>query len=79
VRCVCVALVLAAGATVRAAPIVLAKTGNMPTVCERAEYLMALDPRYAAFASRLPRLADGYQSRAIAALVEKHRTERYAQ
>ncbi len=57
----------------------LAKTGNMRTIRERAEHLMALDPRYAAFAGRLARLADGYQSRAIATLVEMHSTERDAQ
>ena len=50
----------------------LAKTGHMRAIREWADHLKALDPRYIPFANRLARLADGYQSRAIAALVETH-------
>ena len=57
----------------------LARTGNMRTIRDRAEHLKALHPRYAAFAARLERLAEGYQSRAIAVLVEMHSTERDTQ
>lgn len=48
----------------------LARRGNMRSMRERAEHLKRLDPRYAEFAARLATLADGYQSRAITALVE---------
>jgi PAS domain S-box-containing protein len=50
----------------------LAKMGNMRAIRERAEHLKGLDPCYMPFANRLARLADGYQSRAIAHLVETH-------
>ena len=50
----------------------IAKMGNMRAIRERAEHLKGLDLRYVPFANRLARLADGYQSRAIAALVETH-------
>ncbi|HJV70501.1 ATP-binding protein [Ideonella sp.] len=48
----------------------LARFGNMREIRARAEHLQSLDPRYTAFAERLRRLADGYQSQAILALVE---------
>jgi PAS domain S-box-containing protein len=48
----------------------LARFGNMREIRARAEHLQALDARYTAFAERLRRLADGYQSQAILALVE---------
>jgi hypothetical protein len=50
----------------------IAKMGNMRAIRERAEHLKELDPRYVPFANRLARLADGYQSRAIAVLVETY-------
>jgi PAS domain S-box-containing protein len=54
----------------------LARTGNMRTIRDRADYLRGLDERYAPFADRLARLADDCQSRAIANLVEWFSTER---
>ncbi|HSW03948.1 response regulator [Aquabacterium sp.] len=48
----------------------LARVGNMKSLRMRADQLRSLDTRYASFASRLAVLADGYQSRAITALVE---------
>ncbi|WP_280154793.1 ATP-binding protein [Piscinibacter sp. XHJ-5] len=56
----------------------LARTGNMRTIVERAEYLKTLDPRYARFADRLARLAEQCQSKAIANLVDWYSTERDA-
>ncbi|MBW8898171.1 MAG: response regulator, partial [Massilia sp.] len=50
----------------------LARTGNMRTISERADYLKGLDARYALFATRLSTLADGCQSKAILAFVEKY-------
>ena len=50
----------------------LARLGNMRSICEEADRLKALDPRYAAFAVRLRSLAENCQSRAIAALVERY-------
>jgi len=52
----------------------LARLGDMQKISERADYLKALDPRYAPFARQLRSLAQRYQSKAIAALVERHRT-----
>ena len=52
----------------------LARLGDMQKISARADYLIALDSRYAAFAKQLRTLAQGYQSKAIAALVERHRT-----
>jgi PAS domain S-box-containing protein len=48
----------------------LARFGNMREIRARAQHLQALDPRYTAFAERLRRLADSYQSQAILALVQ---------
>ncbi len=50
----------------------LAMAGNMRPIRERANYLLELDPRYAAFANRLRSLAEDFQSKAILALVERH-------
>jgi PAS domain S-box-containing protein len=54
----------------------LARTGNMRTIRERADYLKTLDKRYAPFAERLGRLAEQCQSKAIATMVEWYSTER---
>jgi CheY-like chemotaxis protein len=51
----------------------LARTGNMQSLCARADYLDDLDARYAAFAQQLRGLAESYQSKAILALVERCR------
>ncbi|MEO7496082.1 MAG: response regulator, partial [Massilia sp.] len=53
----------------------LARLGNMQKISERADYLLALDARYAQFARRLRELARDYQSQAIAALVERYGSE----
>jgi len=53
----------------------LARTGNMRTIRERADYLKGLDARYAPFATRLSTLAEGCQSKAIVTLVEEYSTE----
>jgi CheY-like chemotaxis protein/nitrogen-specific signal transduction histidine kinase len=50
----------------------LARIGNMRSIKERADHLKGLDPRYAPFAKRLWAMADGCQSKAIVAFVEKH-------
>ena len=52
----------------------LARMGNMQDIGARADYLKALDPRYAPFARQLRNMAESYQSKAIAALVERYRT-----
>jgi CheY-like chemotaxis protein len=52
----------------------LAQEGDMRNIRERANYLKGLDPRYAPFAQRLRGLAEGYQSKAIVTLIERHRT-----
>ena len=52
----------------------LARLGNMQNIGARADYLKDLDPRYAPFAKQLRNLAESYQSKAIAALVERYRT-----
>jgi PAS domain S-box-containing protein len=49
----------------------LARTGNMRTIAERADYLKGLDARYAPFATRLSALAERFQSKAIVSLVEE--------
>jgi len=54
----------------------LARTGNMRSIRERADYLKTLNDRYVPFATRLASLAEGCQSKAIVALVEFHSTER---
>jgi hypothetical protein len=51
----------------------LARTGNMQSLCARADYLDDLDARNAAFAQRLRALAESYQSKANLALVERCR------
>jgi signal transduction histidine kinase/ligand-binding sensor domain-containing protein/DNA-binding NarL/FixJ family response regulator len=56
----------------------LARMGNMQSLCARADYLEALDARYAAFARQLRSLAESYQSKAILALVERCRAARDA-
>ncbi|MFL6626972.1 MAG: sensor histidine kinase [Vitreoscilla sp.] len=43
----------------------LARIGNMRSLAERADHLVALDPRYLPFAERLRSLSQGFQSRAI--------------
>jgi signal transduction histidine kinase/DNA-binding NarL/FixJ family response regulator len=50
----------------------LARTGNMRTIVERADYLKDLDARYAPFATRLSTLAEHCQSQAIVTLVEQY-------
>jgi PAS domain S-box-containing protein len=50
----------------------LARTGNMRTISERADYLKGLDARYAPFATRLSTLAERCQSKAIVTLVEEY-------
>ncbi len=50
----------------------LARVGNMRSIAERADHVTSLDPRYAAFGSRLRSLAEACQSRAIALLVERY-------
>jgi hypothetical protein len=49
----------------------LARVGNMRSICERADYLKGLDPRYAAFAAQLRGLAEGSQSKAITTMIER--------
>lgn len=49
----------------------LAQTGNMRNIRERADRLAALGAPYGPFAVRLRELADGYQPRAIVELVKK--------
>src|SRR5208337_3847129 len=49
----------------------LAQFGDMSKIDERAEYLAALDERYRPLASRLHRLAVGFQTKAALALVEE--------
>jgi CheY-like chemotaxis protein len=50
----------------------LALEGYMRPIREQADRLMDLDPSYQPFATRLMRLAEGYQSKAILALIERH-------
>jgi PAS domain S-box-containing protein len=50
----------------------LARTGNMRTISERANYLKGLDARYTPFATRLSTLAERCQSKAIVDFVEKY-------
>ena len=49
----------------------LAQFGNMSKIDERAAHLAALDARYRPLANRLHQLAQGFQSKALLALVEK--------
>jgi CheY-like chemotaxis protein len=53
----------------------LAQMGNMRKIREQAAYLRGLDPAYAAFASRLDTLAQGYQTKQLVAFVAHFRTE----
>jgi CheY-like chemotaxis protein len=53
----------------------LARTGNMRVIRDWAERMKATDARYAPFATRLAALAEGCQSKAIAALVERYSEE----
>jgi signal transduction histidine kinase/DNA-binding NarL/FixJ family response regulator/tetratricopeptide (TPR) repeat protein len=50
----------------------LARLGNMRSICERADHVQGLDPKYAPFAARLRLLAQGYQSKAITAMIERY-------
>jgi len=53
----------------------LAQIGNMRTIKERAEYVEALDTAYAPFAQRLRAMAQGYQSLALVAFLERLRAD----
>jgi signal transduction histidine kinase/CheY-like chemotaxis protein len=53
----------------------LVRTGDMREIRVRAGYLHALDPAYAPFADHLDALAQGYQSKKLAAFVARYRTE----
>jgi signal transduction histidine kinase/CheY-like chemotaxis protein len=53
----------------------MTQIGNMRQIREQAAYLHGLDPAYAAFASRLDALAQGYHSKQLAAFVARFRTE----
>jgi CheY-like chemotaxis protein len=50
----------------------LARIGNMQDILQRATYLSELDERYLPFANQLRVLANGYQSKAILSLIERH-------
>jgi len=52
----------------------LARLGNMQKIGERADYLQALDPAFGPFAKRVRALAQGYQSKALAAFVARYQT-----
>jgi signal transduction histidine kinase/CheY-like chemotaxis protein len=54
----------------------LAKLGSMRKIRERATYLEELDERYHPFANKLKDLAQGFQEKAIVALIEKYLHER---
>jgi CheY-like chemotaxis protein len=49
----------------------MAQTGNMRNIRDRADHLAGLGAPYGAFAQRLRELADGYQPRAILELVKQ--------
>ena len=57
----------------------LAQLGNMREIRERARYLQALDPAYAAFSNRLDALARGYHSLALTAFVVRYRDDKALQ
>ena len=61
----------------------LVRVGNMQTIAARADYLEKLDPAFALFARRVRALAQGYQTKALAALVARYqaapRPERQAE
>jgi PAS domain S-box-containing protein len=46
--------------------------GSMRDIVRHADYLLALDSRYEGFATQLRRLATGYESQALLALIEQH-------
>jgi PAS domain S-box-containing protein len=50
----------------------LAQMGNMRDIVQYSEYICAIDPRYQPFAERLRRMAEGFQSKAILAFVERY-------
>ncbi|MDB6103532.1 MAG: hypothetical protein JWO52_3531 [Gammaproteobacteria bacterium] len=50
----------------------LALAGNMRSIRDRADHVRGLDSRYAAFASQLQALAEGYQSSAITTMIERY-------
>jgi signal transduction histidine kinase/DNA-binding NarL/FixJ family response regulator len=50
----------------------IAVAGNMRAIHQRANEIAALDPHCAPFCEKLQRLASGYQSKAIVALVQQH-------
>lgn len=50
----------------------LAKAGNMRAIKEQSLRLAALDQQYRPFAEKIRQLAQGYQSKALLHLVEKH-------
>jgi CheY-like chemotaxis protein len=52
-----------------------ARSGNMRMIIKQADYLAALDPAYTLFTQRLQTLAQGYQSKAVLAFVERYRAE----
>ena len=52
----------------------LARLGNMQKISEQADYLQGLDPAFGPFAKRLRTLAQGYQSKALAAFVARYQT-----
>ncbi|MDB6101331.1 MAG: hypothetical protein JWO52_1330 [Gammaproteobacteria bacterium] len=45
----------------------------MRSIREQADRLRAVSPRYAPFADRLKSLAQRYESKALLALIERHR------
>jgi len=53
----------------------LAQMGNMRKIRDQAAYVRGLDPTYAAFASRLDTLAQGYQTKQLVAFVARFRAE----
>lgn len=50
----------------------LTKAGNMRAIREKANGFAALDGKYRPFAEKIEQLAQGYQSKALLNLVEKH-------
>jgi CheY-like chemotaxis protein len=54
----------------------IAVAGNMRAIHQRANEIAALDPHCAPFCEKLQRLASGYQSKAIVALVQQHLAQR---
>jgi CheY-like chemotaxis protein len=50
----------------------LAMLGSMRQIRERADYLEDLDPRFSSFTQTLKELGQGFQEKAILALIEEH-------